>query len=371
MKIVFTSVLFIITICLKAQQPRKIEAVRTSMAIKIDADINEEGWKSAAIVNNFKEQRPSFGNPENENTRTEAWLLYDDDAVYVAGYCHESSKDSISTELLGRDQLGVNDFAGIMFDTYLDQINGVGFYVTALGEQLDVKYSLGNEDDSWSTVFQSAAKINTNGWTFEMRIPYSALRFSKNKVQTWGINFIRRRTKTGQQFNWNPIDPNKFGLMSQAGLLTNIQNIKSPIRLSFSPYFSTYLTKNPFGSNKWETSVNGGMDVKYGLSKGFTLDMTLIPDFGQVQSDDQILNLTPFEVRYNENRPFFTEGTELFNKGNLFYSRRVGGTPDQLFSSIQWLECRRLVVRKSIRNKTGKRHKDKRPHKKRIGNRLF
>ena len=329
MKATFLTAAFLLAFMFAgAQSPRKVDAVKTVLPVKIDGEINEEAWKNASVINNFTQQRPVFGKAENENSKTEAWIIYDDNAVYIAGFCHETSKDSISTELVGRDVIGVNDFVGVMFDTYMDQINGVGFYVTALGEQYDCKYSLNNEDDTWSTVFQTATKITDKGWMFEMRIPYSALRFSKSKVQNWGINFIRRKTKAGQQFSWSPIDPNKFGLMSQNGTFANIQNIKSPIRLSFSPYFSTYVNNNPSGPHKgWNASINGGMDVKYGLSKSFTLDMTLIPDFGQVQSDNQVLNLSPYEVKYTENRPFFTEGTELFNKGNLFYSRRIGGTP--------------------------------------------
>jgi hypothetical protein len=306
---------------------RTLPAVKTGQPVKIDGELNEDAWKSATIANNFTEQRPVFGRKEEEATKTEAYILYDDNAVYVAMFCHEKSKDSISKELVGRDQIGVNDFAGVMFDTYMDKINGVGFYVTALGEQFDVKYSLNNEDLSWNTVYQTATQIRDDGWVMEMRIPYSALRFSKEKVQSWGINFVRRRNKTGQQYMWSPIDPNKFGTMNQAGVWSGLEDIKAPVRLSFSPYLSTYASKNAASDAGWNTTLNGGMDVKYGISKGFTLDMTLVPDFGQVQSDNQVLNLTPFEVRFNENRTFFTEGTELFNKGNLFYSRRIGGQP--------------------------------------------
>ena len=307
--------------------PRQAAAVRTSLPVKIDGDLNEEAWKKAPLLTGFIEMRPTFGLAEDEKNKTEVYLLYDDNAIYMGGICHEPDRDSISTEFAGRDAVGVNDFIGILFDTYRDQINGLGFYVTPLGEQFDLKYSLGFEDGSWNSVYQTHTKIISGGWTFEMRIPYSAIRFSKEKVQNWGINLIRRRSKSGRQFSWNPIDPNKFGVMNQAGLWTNIENIKPPLRLSFSPYLSTYLTQNPGSEKNWESSVNGGMDLKYGISKGFTLDMALVPDFGQVQSDNQVLNLTPFEVRYNEYRSFFTEGTELFNKGNLFYSRRVGGQP--------------------------------------------
>lgn len=321
---------FLISITwIKGQDPvRRIPAVRATLPVKMDGVPNEAAWSTAAVIEDLLEQRPVFNRKEEYDTRTEARIMYDDNAVYISGFNHER-RDSIATELVGRDKMGVNDFAGVVFDTYRDQINGVGFYVTSLGEQYDVKYSLSNEDDSWSTVYQTATHVTDSGWSFEMRIPYSALRFSKNKVQDWGFNFIRRRTKAGRQLSWNSIDPNKFGFMSQAGIWSGITDIKSPLRLSFSPYFSTYLNHGTDNNGKrgWSTSINGGMDVKYGISKGFTLDMTLIPDFGQVQSDNLILNLSPFEVRYNENRPFFTEGTELFNKGNLFYSRRIGAEP--------------------------------------------
>lgn len=307
-------------------------ATRTSSPIKIDGKIDDEAWKAATSIKGLIEMRPAFNRAEDPRHRSELYLLYDDNAVYFGGFLYEESRDSIATELSGRDAIGATDFVGIIFDTYQDRINGLGFYVTPLGEQFDIKYSIGGdggEDMNWNTVYQSEAVIHNNGWSFEIRIPYSAIRFSKEKIQNWGMQIIRRRNKTGQQFSWNPVDPTRFGFMNQAGDLTRITDIKPPLRLSFSPYFSSYLTHNPTapGEKKWNTSVNGGMDVKYGISDGFTMDMTLIPDFGQVQSDNQVLNLSPFEVRYNEYRTFFNEGTELFNKGNLFYSRRIGGQP--------------------------------------------
>ena len=305
-----------------------VTAIRATSQLKIDGELNEEAWQGATKITGLVEQRPTFNRPEDFTNRSELFFLYDDDALYFGGILNESSIDSISKELVGRDEIGVNDFIGIVFDTYQDRINGLGFYVTPLGEQFDVKYGIGNEDASWNAVYQSEAKITGKGWTFEMRIPYSAVRFSKQNIQNWGLQIIRRRSKTGQQYSWSPLDPQKFGFMNQAGDLNGITDIKPPVRLSFSPYFSTYLTHNPTAvGEKWNTSFNGGMDVKYGISDAFTMDMTLIPDFGQVQSDNQVLNLSPFEVRYNEYRTFFNEGTELFNKGNLFYSRRIGGTP--------------------------------------------
>lgn len=328
MRTLFLILLLSCTLSIYSQtQQKQIAAVRTNLPITLDGVPNEEAWKSAKPVSDFVEMRPTFGQAENAATRTEIYLLYDDEAVYFAGLNHERTRDSIATQLVGRDEVGVNDFIGIVFDTYQDKINGLGFYVSPLNEQFDIKYAIGNEDMSWNAVYHTQTKITDNGWSFEMRIPYSAIRFSKVQVQNWNIHIIRRRAKTGQQYSWSPVDPTKFGFMNQAGTWTGLTDIKPPLRLSFTPYFSTYLTRDERTTEQWTTSVNGGMDVKYGISDGFTMDMTLIPDFGQVQSDNRVLNLSPFEVKFAENRQFFTEGTELFNKGNLFYSRRIGGEP--------------------------------------------
>jgi hypothetical protein len=333
----FTYILFLFTLSFanaqeKPRVKRELPAVRTIQKITIDGHIKDTAWQSAAIATNLVEWRPTFGKVEDEKSKTEIYFLYDNDAIYIGGFCHEVSTDSISKELVGRDVVGVNDFVGVMFDTYNDQINGFGYYVTPLGEQFDAKYSSTNgEDPNWSTVYETATQIVAGGWTFEMKIPYSAIRFGNKKIQDWGINITRKRNKAGKQFMWNPVDPTIGGtLFSQFGKWTNIQDIKPPLRLSFSPYFSTYANHFPVNQpNKknWASSVNGGMDIKYGITPAFTLDMTLIPDFGQVQSDNLVLNLSPFEIKFSENRPFFTEGTELFGKGNLFYSRRIGGEP--------------------------------------------
>lgn len=323
-------ILFFSTPSFAQTRQKQVAAIRTTLPINLDGNISEEAWKLAAVVNGLVEMRPNFGKKEDVKNRSELYLLYDDNAVYFGGNLYETSRDIIATQLVGRDEVGTNDFIGIIFDTYQDKINGLGFYVSPLNEQFDVKYSIGGnggEDMSWNTVYHTATAITDSGWSFEMQIPYSALRFSKGPLQDWNIQILRRRAKTGQQYSWSPVDPNKFGFINQSGTWTGIRDIKPPLRLSFSPYFSTYLTRNPAINNSWKTSVNGGMDVKYGITDGFTMDMTLIPDFGQVQSDNQVLNLSPFEVKFSENRSFFNEGTELFNKGNLFYSRRIGGQP--------------------------------------------
>ncbi|MEO6489952.1 MAG: DUF5916 domain-containing protein [Ferruginibacter sp.] len=310
--------------------PRKLQAQRTTSSFKIDGILDDEGWKNSPIAKDFIEWRPNAGAKEQFESRTEVYILYDNTSIYIGGYCHERTGDSVSTELAGRDKVGSNDFVGVIFDTYNDKINGSGFYVTPLGEQFDAKYSnTSGEDDTWNAVWYSEAKLQKDGWTFEMRIPYSCLRFS-SKGKDWGFNITRKRVKNGKQYMWNPVVPTVNGFISQEGIWTGISDIKPPVRLSLSPYFSTYLNYYPAPGEqgkKITNSINGGMDVKYGINQNYTLDMTLIPDFGQVQSDNTVLNISPFEVKYNENRSFFTEGTELFNKGGLFYSRRIGGRP--------------------------------------------
>lgn len=349
-----TVLLSLFTICCfvsQSQTVKQIPAVRTSLPIKLDGIPDEDAWKQSPVITGLVEMRPTFGRAEKPESRSAYYLLYDDDFVYFGGYNYERTRDSVATQLAGRDEVGVNDFAGIIFDTYQDKINGLGFYVTPLNEQFDAKYAIENEDMSWNAVYHTQTNISDSGWSFEMRIPYSALRFSKEKTQNWNINILRRRAKLGEQFSWSPIDPTKFGFINQAGTWTGILDIKPPIRLSFSPYFSTYLTRNPATTNKWETSINGGMDVKYGISDGFTMDMTLIPDFGQVQSDNQVLNLSPFEVKFNENRAFFNEGTELFNKGNLFYSRRIGGLPVNYSAAYNDLKPDERVIENPVQTK--------------------
>jgi hypothetical protein len=314
---------------------KQLTAKRTAVSLKIDGVLNEPEWKNAPVATDFTELRPITFRKEEAVNRTEIYILYNDQGLYIGGYCHERKADSIATELIGRDNFGSNDFIGIVFDTYYDKINGTEYFVTPLAEQMDAKIvppdNNGNtEDFSWNSVWYSASKLQKDGWSFEIFLPYSALRFSKKDMQLWGMNIVRRRNKSGQQLFWSPIDPKKNGFLTQEGTFTIPDKITPPLRLSFTPYFSTYLNHYPYnttGIKNTATSVNGGMDVKYGINESFTLDATLIPDFGQVQSDNHILNLTPFETKFNENRSFFTEGTELFNKGNLFYSRRIGGTP--------------------------------------------
>lgn len=333
--------------------PKKLPAQRTNKHVTIDGKLNEPAWQDAAKADDYVEFRPVIGRKESYENRTESFLMYDDQGIYFGGTCYERSIDSIAKELAGRDGFGMNDYIGLIFDTYNDKLNGFEYFVTPLGEQWDAKMTSnqnsnnGGEDFSWNAVWKSAVVIHEKGWSFEMFLPYSAIRFSKDKVQDWGLNITRRRRKTEQQYTWNAIDPNVNGFLTQEGTWTGITDIKPPLRLQLSPYFSVYgnhFPLNQAGQNNWTGQVSGGLDLKLGLNQAFTLDATLIPDFGQVQSDNQVLNLTPFEVKFNENRAFFTEGTELFGKGNLVYSRRIGGRPINLHKAYEGVDSNEKIL---------------------------
>ena len=308
---------------------RQLRAVRISTPPKLDGLLDEAVWQTAPMAGQFTELEPTPGRAEKH--ATEVRVLYDDAAIYVGAVMHDISQDSILRELTQRDNIGNSDFFGVMFDTYHDQLNGYEFIVTSGGVQLDARLSPANgEDKDWNAVWDSRTALHGTDWVAEIRIPYSAIRFSSAAEQVWGINFTRQRRSTRQKFFWNEIRPQVDGFVNQWGELTGLRDIKPPLRLSLTPYVSSYVNHYPYneqGKRNTSTSFNGGADVKWGINESFTLDATLVPDFGQVQSDNQVLNLSPFEVQYNENRGFFTEGTELFNKGGLFYSRRVGATP--------------------------------------------
>ncbi|WP_162303520.1 DUF5916 domain-containing protein [Hymenobacter sediminis] len=315
---------------------RQLQALRITEAIKLDGVLDEALWQQAPIATDFIQNRPNPG--PHEKHPTEVRVLYDDANLYIGAIMHDVSQDSILRELSPRDDANNTDFIGVFLDTYHDKINGYGFFVTTGGVQMDCRYSpAGGEDFNWNAVWDSRTSMQGTDWVAEMRIPYSAIRFSKTAEQLWGLNFMRQRKRDNQAFFWNEVKPAVDGFVNQWGELQGLRDIQPPLRLSLTPYVSGYVNHYPYneqGTRNSSTSFNGGADIKWGINESFTLDATLVPDFGQVQSDNQVLNLSPFEVQFQENRQFFTEGTELFNKGNLFYSRRVGAQPIG-FSSVE------------------------------------
>lgn len=312
-----------------AQVHKSLKASRISDAPKIDGVLDDLSWQNVEAATDFIQFVPTPGKPAGQ--RSEIKITYDDVAIYVGAMLYDEHPDSILKELTTRDNEVNADLFGVIFDTYNDDINAYGFFVSAAGVQIDARYSSNGQDFYWDAVWHSEVKLNEKGWVAEFKIPFSALRFPNSAEQTWGFNIIRKIRRAREDAFWSEYKTSQAGLVNQFGDLTGISDIKSPLRLSLSPYVSAYLENYPHnqkGKSNNSYSFNGGMDIKYGINESFTLDMTLVPDFGQVQSDNKVLNLSPFEVRYDENRSFFTEGTELFNKSNfLFYTRRVGGVP--------------------------------------------
>ena len=321
---------------------KSITAIKTDTPPVIDARLDDEAWLSADIADKFVQYSPFSGSPSKY--RTEVRVLYDNSAIYIGAMMYDPYPDSIYTELGERDSdynLNADQFT-IDICPYNDGINGATFKVSVSGVQSDrppkKEYSFRHMGNTWDAVWESKTAIVGNGWIAEIRIPYSALRFPKDKVQTWGINFWREVRRNREQSSWNYVDRGIGTSFNHLGEMKQIKDIKPPLRLSFTPYVSGYIEQNP-DYKAVGLTYNGGLDLKYGISESFTLDATLVPDFGQVQSDDQVLNLSPYEVRYNEKRPFFMEGTELFNKGNVFYSRRVGSRPKAYYDVYKDIEA--------------------------------
>jgi len=308
--------------------------------ITIDGKLNEKAWADAPLATSFIQNAPHPGAPSVE--RTAVSILYDDEAVYIGAMLYERDADSILKQLSPRDDFenSATDAFGVTFDTYYDRQNATQFVVTAAGVQADGIVKFDNVDRSWNAAWYSRVAYTDSGWSVEMKIPYSALRFPKKDIQLWGVNFLRIIRRYRERSYWNKVDPAVQNVIGQSGRLDSVNNIKAPIRLALLPYMSAY-AQNYDKENSG--SINGGLDIKYGINEGFTLDMTLIPDFGQTRFDNRVLNLSAIEVRYDERRYFFTEGVDLFNKNDLFYSRRVGGTPVQAFRPYNELAAGEVV----------------------------
>jgi len=313
-------VLFFICFIHLFYSQKELKAFLTNEKINIDGELSESVWNQAPFSDGFTQIRPV---PSKKATKeTKITMLYDADAIYFGVICYDHP-DSISKVLSLRDDYNANlDVFGIFLDTYNDNQNGFYFGVTSKGVQLDAKIISNDFNDQLNLVWNSQVKITDEGWVAEIKIPYSAIRFPKKEIQDWGINFSRQISRNREESTWFPVNPDIENYLLESGIVTGVENIKPPLRLAFMPYISAYV--NHSKESGYSRSLNGGMDIKYGINEALTLDVTLVPDFGQVVFDQQVLNISPFEIQFNENRQFFTEGTELFNKAGLFYSRRVG-----------------------------------------------
>ena len=315
-----------------SQDRKEIEVKRFQTPPVIDGKLNDLHWLNSNPAKNFERWMPNNGSKEKKGYENLVYMGYDDNNIYIAGIL--KNPNTIPIELSQRDNIwDVNaETFFVSINTYDDNINYQGFQVTSAGTQGDMYTSVEMSPTDWDfdTVFESKVSINDNNWTLEMKIPFSALRFPSKNIQNWGINFGRKIVESGEVYTWNFVDQINSVYAESMGLVKGIEGVTPPIRLFFYPYAQTSVDfKN--GNNPLN-AYSAGMDLKYGINNSFTLDATLIPDFGQVAFDEKELNLSPFEQKFDENRAFFTEGSQLFKKadtggfrgGNFFYSRRIG-----------------------------------------------
>ncbi|MGC9470912.1 MAG: DUF5916 domain-containing protein [Bacteroidales bacterium] len=307
----------------------------------IDGNLNDEAWIQGEWQGDFTQFEPYEG--RSPSKPTEFNILFDDLHLYVGMKCYDHP-DSIAVRMTRRDN-DDGDMVMVLFDSYHDLRTGFVFGVTAAGVRLDVLMSNdgANEDPSWDPIWQAKTKIHDWGWAVEMKIPFTQLRFKKNSSAVWGLEVARMIYRYNETNLWQPISRTSSGIVHASGELTGLQEITPRKQLDVVPYgVAGYHTSepepgNPFATGK-EFRYNAGLDAKVGLTNNLTLDLTINPDFGQVEADPSEVNLTAFETYFQEKRPFFIEGNNItsFNVGlgdgdagndNLFYSRRIGRRP--------------------------------------------
>jgi hypothetical protein len=325
----------------------EVRAVRIGpvQSVTLDGRLDEAVWAMSEVATDFTQMRPNPG--EASTQRTEAHILYDDDAIYVGFRCYDDDPDAIVRRLARRDDWNVSDKVVVSIDSYGDGRTAFTFGVNAAGVKYDfLIYNDTNEDFSWDAVWDVAVAPMEDGWTAEFRIPLSQLRFQTDEgLQAWGIEFQRDIARNDEKSFWAPILPDVDGVVSRFGKLGGMEGLRSPRRLEVQPYAASRLTRepgeadNPFYSPN-DVSGSVGADLKYGLTSNLTLSATINPDFGQVEADPAVVNLSAFEVFLRERRPFFVEGVDIFEFGRtkaytsvfrptFFYSRRIGRSPQR------------------------------------------
>jgi hypothetical protein len=327
---------------------RVLTAVRASSPPVIDGRLDDRVWSEAVPLSGFLQRDPNEGQPATDPTLVR--VAYDDEALYVGAHLVDREPGGIVRQLSRRDVAVDADALVVYLDPHHDFLTGAEFAVSAAGVQRDALiYDDSFLDPSWDAVWESAVMIGIDGWTVEMRIPLSQLRFPKAERYTWGIN-VQRIVQRRNESDWLQLVPkNEAGLASRMARLEGIAGIHPPLTLACLPYVTSraeFIGPSPAGTPFNDGSrlfAGAGLDLKYGLSSNITLDATVNPDFGQVEVDPAVVNLTQFEVFFEERRPFFTEGAKLFGnfgrsgasqywgffrpEPTLFYSRRVGRAP--------------------------------------------
>ena len=308
-------------------------AVRFDGAIRIDGRLDEAAWADAPAVTGFRQIEPEEGAPSSQ--RTVVRILYDDEALYVGARLHDTGP--IIGRLGRRDMdLGDSDWFGVMLDSYHDHRTAFGFDVNPAGVRRDEVKVIESDDNSWDPVWDVATTVDADGWTAEYRIPFSQLRFNADGPQTWGLQLERMIGRLREYSVSTFIPKSAQGGVPGYGHLTGLEGLAPGHRLELLPYAVARSEHVDPGLNPYRSDGEGsaavGLDLKYRVSSDLTLDATVNPDFGQVEVDPAVINLGVYETRFDEKRPFFIEGSEIFELdtggGNqLFYTRRIGRHP--------------------------------------------
>jgi hypothetical protein len=328
---------------------RTMRASRLTGVMSIDGKLDEPAWATAVPSSDFMQSYPKVGAKATDPT--EVRVLYDDDALYVGVRMFDAHPDSIAAQLARRDASGIySDWLHVMIDSYRDRRTSFRFSVNPRGVQKDVLEfdDRNGEDLNWDAVWEVATRVDSVGWTAEYRIPFSQLRFGgaqKGAERIWGFQVMRDIARRNERDSWSPWKTTDPGFVSNEGDLYGIVDIPTPQRLEIMPYVSARLTRapgdaaNPFYRSN-DAKPSAGADLKYGLPGGLTLTATVNPDFGQVEVDPAVVNLSAYETFFPEKRPFFVEGANIFNIGSInggpsygnqqiFYSRRIGRPPQR------------------------------------------
>ena len=320
-----------------AQERKHAQATRIeSGGIRVDGRLDEEVWRRAAPLGDFVQKEPIEGAPPTD--AMEVRFVFDEDALYVGARMHTAQSREVQAPLGRRDNTGQAEHIIVSLDTFLDRRTAASFGVTATGVRIDRFHSSDNEDSfdsGFDPVWEARTAIEESAWTAELWIPFSQLRFNPQSQQVWGLNVLRFRPTLNEEDYWVPIPRTERAWSSRFGELHGIANVRPSRRIEILPYIAGSSTLNgdrvpgnPFDDGHNVASRVGG-DVKMGLGPNLTLEATFNPDFGQVEADPAEVNLSAFETRFPEKRPFFLEGSSLFNIGhpNFYYSRRIGARP--------------------------------------------